>query len=205
MLIIGLTGGVASGKSTVSGVLKEEGAYLIDADQIARELVQPHTPAWHELIEIFGEQILQKDGSLDRKKLAALVFSCPEKRGHLNQLLHPRIKAETERRLKEIGERDPRAIVVIDAALLVETGGYREMDQLIVVYSSVAQQIDRLEKRDGMSREEAERIVSAQLPLEEKLKVADRVIPNEGSIGETRRKARDIFRELKRAALQKEN
>jgi len=203
MLIIGLTGGVASGKSTVSSVLKEEGAYLIDADQIARELVQPRTPAWHELIKIFGEQILQKDGSIDRKKLAALVFSHPEKRGRLNQLLHPRIKVETERRLKEIGERDPRAIVVIDAALLVETGGYREMDRLIVVYSSVAQQIERLEKRDGMSPEEAERIVSAQLPLEEKLKVADMVVPNEGSIEETRRKARDIFQDLKRAALQK--
>jgi dephospho-CoA kinase len=205
MLIIGLTGGVASGKSTVSSVLKEEGAYLIDADQIARELVQPHTPAWHELVKAFGEQILQRDGSIDRKKLAALVFSHPEKRGLLNQLLHPRIKAETERRLKEIGERDPRAIVVIDAALLVETGGYREMDGLIVVYSSVAKQIERLEKRDGMSPEEAERIVSAQLPVEEKLRVADRVVSNEGSIEETRRKARDIFQELKRAALQKEN
>jgi dephospho-CoA kinase len=203
MLIIGLTGGVASGKSTVSSVLKEEGAYLIDADQIARELVQPHTPAWHELVKVFGEQILQRDGSIDRKKLAALVFSHPEKRGLLNRLLHPRIREETERRLKEIGERDPRAIVVIDAALLVETGDYREMDGLIVVYSSVAQQIERLEKRDGMSREEAERIVSAQLPLEEKLKAADMVVPNEGSIEETRRKARDIFQKLNRAALQK--
>ena len=122
MLIVGLTGGVASGKSTVSTVLKEEGAYLIDADQIARDLVQPHTPAWQELVKTFGESILQKDGSIHRKKLAALVFSHPEKRSLLNQLLHPRIKEETERRLKAIGQRDPDAIVVIDAALLIETG-----------------------------------------------------------------------------------
>ncbi|HXX33475.1 MAG TPA: dephospho-CoA kinase, partial [Thermodesulfobacteriota bacterium] len=136
MLIIGLTGGVASGKSTVSNVLKEEGAHLIDADRIARELVRPHTPAWHELIKLFGEEILEEDGSIHRKKLAALVFSHPEKRGLLNQLLHPRIREEMQRRMKEIGQRDPEAIVVIDAALLVETGAYREVDRLIVVYCS---------------------------------------------------------------------
>ena len=108
MLIVGLTGGVASGKSTVSRVLREEGAYLIDADQIARELVQPHTPAWQELIKIFGDEILQKDGSIHRKKLAALVFSNPEKRGLLNQLLHPRIKEETERRAERDRSERPR-------------------------------------------------------------------------------------------------
>jgi len=202
MLIIGLTGGVASGKSTISKVFKEEGAYLIDADQIARELVQPHAPAWHELIKLFGEEILEEDGSIHRKKLAALVFSHPEKRGLLNQLLHPRIREEMQRRMKEIGQRDPEAIVVIDAALLVETGAYREVDRLIVVYCSEAQQIERLQRRDGLSREEAERIVSAQLPLKEKVNVADRVISNEGTIEETKRKAKDIFEELKRLADQ---
>jgi dephospho-CoA kinase len=203
MLIVGLTGGVASGKSTVSRILREEGAYLIDADQIARELVQPHTPTWRTLIDTFGEEILEKDGSIHRKKLAALVFSHPEKREHLNQLLHPRIKEETERRVKEIGQRDPEAIVVIDAALLVETGAYREMDWLIVVFSTEARQIERLEKRNGMRPEEARRIISAQMPLEEKLKVADGVIRNEGTIEETRRKAKEVFQELRGLALQK--
>jgi dephospho-CoA kinase len=203
MLIVGLTGGVASGKSTVSQVFREEGVYLIDADQIARELVQPHTPAWQELIKLFGEEILQKDGSIHRKKLAALVFSHPKKRGLLNQLLHPRIKEERRRRVREIGQRDPEAIVVIDAALLVETGDYREMDWLIVVHATEAQQMERLEKRDGMDREEARRIISAQMPLEEKLKVADRVIRNGGSIDETKREARKVFQELKGLALQK--
>ena len=203
MLIVGLTGGVASGKSTVSNILREEGAYLIDADQIARDLVQPHTPTWHELIKTFGEEILQPDGSIHRKKLAAIVFSNPEKRSLLNRILHPRIKEETQRRLKEIGQKDPEAVVVIDAALLVETGDYREMDRLIVVHSTEAQQIERLRERDGASEEEALRIVSAQMPLGEKLKVADFVIRNEGSLEETRQRAQEVFQELKRLALQK--
>jgi len=203
MLIVGLTGGVASGKSTVSNILREEGAYHIDADQIARDLVQPHTPTWHELIKTFGEEILQPDGSIHRKKLAAIVFSNPEKRSLLNRILHPRIKEETQRRLKEIGQKDPEAVVVIDAALLVETGDYREMDRLIVVHSTEAQQIERLRERDGANEEEALRIVSAQMPLGEKLKVADFVIRNEGSLEETRQKTQEVFQELKRLALQK--
>ncbi len=204
MLIVGLTGGVASGKLTVSNILREEGAYLIDADRIARDLVQPHTPVWQEVVRTFGENILQKDGSIHRKKLAALVFSNPEKRSRLNQLLHPRIKEETKRRLTAIGESDPEAIVVIDAALLVETGDYREMDRLIVVRAAEAQQIERLRERDGASPEEAQRIVSAQMPFDEKEKVADFVIGNEGSIEETRRKAKEVFQQLKRLALQKQ-
>jgi len=204
MLIVGLTGGVASGKSTVSSALREEGAYLIDADQIARDLVQPHTPIWQELIDTFGEDILQKDGSIHRKRLAALVFSNREKRTRLNQVLHPRIKEETQRRLRAIGQSDPEAIVVIDAALLVETGDYREMDELIVVRATEAQQMERLRERDGASLREAKQIVSAQIPLEEKLKVADFVIGNEGSIQETRRQAKAVFQELKRLAFQKQ-
>ncbi|MGZ3523567.1 MAG: dephospho-CoA kinase, partial [Thermodesulfobacteriota bacterium] len=109
MLIIGLTGGVASGKTAVSGVLKEEGAYIIDADQIARELVQPHQPAWNELVRTFGEEILQEDGSIDRKKLADRVFADPNQRKLLNQILHPLITEEMDRRTKEIGQKNPQA------------------------------------------------------------------------------------------------
>lgn len=203
MLIVGLTGGVASGKSTVSNILREEGAYLINADQIARELVQPHTPLWQELIKTFGEDILQQDGSIHRKKLAAMVFSNGEKRDRLNQLLHPRILEEMQRRVRAIGQSDPDAIVVIDAALLVETGAHRDMDQLIVVQATEAQQIERLRERDGTGLKEARQIVSAQMPLGEKLKVADFVIGNEGVMEETRRKAKEVFQELKRKALHK--
>jgi dephospho-CoA kinase len=202
MLIVGLTGGVASGKTAVSQVLKEEGAYIIDADQIARELVQPHKPAWNELIRAFGKGILQKDGSIHRKKLADKVFADPKQRKLLNQILHPRIKEEMDRRTKEIGQRDPEAIVVIDAPLIVELEDHREMDKLIVVTTTQTQQIDRLKDRDGAKLEEALRIISSQMPLEEKVKLADFVIRNEGSLEETKKRAREVFKELKKVALQ---
>ena len=201
MLIVGLTGGVASGKTAVSQILREEGAYLIDADQIARELVQPHTAAWNELIKVFGKEILQEDGSIHRKRLAAKVFSDPEQRILLNQILHHRIKAEMERRAKEIGQKDPNAIVVIDAALLIELGGHREMDKVIVVTSTEKQQIERLKKRNGVDQEEAQSVLSSQMPLEEKLKVADFVICNEGSFEETKKRVKEVSQELKRIAL----
>jgi dephospho-CoA kinase len=203
MLIVGLTGGVASGKTAVSQVLKEEGAYIIDADQIARELVQPHKPAWNELIRAFGQEILREDGSIHRKKLAEKVFADPEQRKLLNQVLHPRIKEEMDRRAKEIGQKDPEAIVMIDAPLIVELGDHREMDKLIVVTSTQTQQIERLKDRDGTSPEEALRIVSSQMPLEEKLKFADFVIRNEGSLEETRKRTKEVFKELKKIVLQK--
>ena len=203
MLIVGLTGGVASGKTGVSQILREEGAYLIDADQIARELVQPHTPTWNELIKVFGKEILQEDGSIHRKRLAAKVFSDPEQRNLLNQILHPRIKAEMNKGVKEIGQKDPDAIVVIDAALLIELGDHREMDKVIVVTSTEKQQIERLKKRDGVDQEEAQKILSSQMPLEEKMKVADFVIRNEGSFEETRRRVKEVFQELKRIAIQR--
>jgi len=202
MLIVGLTGGVASGKSVVSRILKEEGAYLIDADQIARELVQPRTSTWEELVKVFGKEILQKDGSIHRKKLAAKVFSDPKQRDLLNRTLHPRIKEEMGRRLIAIGQKDPEAIVVIDAPLLVETGNHREMDKVIVVISTEAQQITRLREREGMDQEEARRIMASQIATEEKVKVADFVIRNEGSLEETERRAREVFQELKGIALQ---
>ena len=203
MLIVGLTGGVASGKTAVSQILREEGAYLIDADQIARELVQPHTATWNELIKVFGKEILQEDGSIHRKRLAAKVFSDPEQRNLLNQILHPRIKTEMNKRVKEIGQKDPNAIVVIDAALLIELGDHREMDKVIVVTSTEKQQIERLKKRDGVDQEEAQRVLSSQMPLEGKMKVADFVIQNEGSFEETRRRVKEVFQELKRIAIQR--
>jgi dephospho-CoA kinase len=202
MLIVGLTGGVASGKTAVSQVLKEEGAFIIDADQIARELVQPHKPAWNELIRAFGKEILQEDGFIHRKKLADKVFADPKKRKLLNQILHPRIKEEMDRRTKEIGQKDPEAIVVIDAPLIVELGDHREMDKLIVVASTQTQQIERLKERDGIGPEEALRILSSQMPVEEKVNLADFVIRNEGSLEETKKRAKEVFKELRKVVLQ---
>jgi dephospho-CoA kinase len=202
MLIVGLTGGVASGKTAVSQVLKEEGAFIIDADQIARELVQPHKPAWNELIRAFGKEILQEDGFIHRKKLADKVFADPKKRKLLNQILHPRIKEEMDRRTKEIGQKDPEAIVVIDAPLIVELGDHREMDKLIVVASTQTQQIERLKERDRIGPEEALRILSSQMPVEEKVNLADFVIRNEGPLEETKKRAKEVFKELRKVVLQ---
>ncbi|MGO8989382.1 MAG: dephospho-CoA kinase [bacterium] len=203
MLIVGLTGGVASGKTAVSQVLREEGAYIIDADQIARELVQPHKPAWNEIIRAFGKEILQEDRSVDRKELADKIFADPEQRKVLNQILHPRIKEEIARRAREIGQKNPEAIVVIDAPLLVELGMHHNVDRLIVVTSTQTQQMERLKKRDGRSPEEALRLLSSQMPVEEKEKLADFVVRNEGSLEEMKKRAKEVFKELKRGMLQK--
>jgi dephospho-CoA kinase len=204
MLTVGLTGGVASGKSVVSQILKKEGAHLIDADQIARELVQPGTPCWKELVRAFGKGILQKSGSIDRKKLAARIFADPEQRNLLNRIIHPRIKKEMGHRLKAIGRKDPEGIVVVDAPLLIETGDQREMDKVIVVTSTEAQQVERLREREGMDRGEAKGIIASQISTEEKLRFADFVIRNEGSLEDVERKTREVFQELKRIALRKE-
>ncbi|OGP69635.1 MAG: dephospho-CoA kinase [Deltaproteobacteria bacterium RBG_13_47_9] len=203
MLVVGLTGGVASGKTTVSQILQQEGSYLIDADQIARELVQPRTPTWGELIRVFGKEILQKDESINRKKLAATVFSNPQKRRLLEEILHPQITKEIDRRVEAIRKKDPEAVVVVDAALLVETGTYRRMDKLIVVTATETQQIERLGKRTGAARKEAKGIISSQRALEEKVKVADFIIRNEGTLEETSMRAKEIFQELKTIARHK--
>jgi dephospho-CoA kinase len=205
MLIIGLTGGIACGKTVVSRILGEEGAHIIDTDQLARELVYPHTPAWEELKEIFGESILGKDGFIDRKKLADQVFSDPGRREQLNRILHPRIKEEIDRRVSQIGQTEPDAIVVIDAPLLIETGNHRQMDAVIVVRATERQQLERLKERSGTSEEEARRMIASQLPLREKLKVADLVIRNEGTLEETKRRTKEVYRKLKRIALQKKD
>jgi dephospho-CoA kinase len=203
MLIVGLTGGVASGKSVVSQVWKEEGAVLIDADRIARELVQPRAPAWKALVKAFGKEILQEDGSIHRKKLATRVFSNPVEKDRLNRILHPRIKREINRRIKGIGQKGPKAIVVIDAALLVETGYYRDVDKVVVVTSTKKQQIERLRRRDQMDQGMARGIIDSQIRGEERIKVADIIIRNEGSLEEIEKKAKGVLQKLKRMALQK--
>jgi dephospho-CoA kinase len=205
MLIVGLTGGVASGKSAVSQVWEGGGAYLIDADRIARELVQPGQPAWKALIKAFGKDILQEDGSLHRKKLAARVFTDPVQRGIINQILHPRVKREINRRIKEIGQKDPEAIVVVDAALLVETGYYREVDKVVVVTSTREQQMERLKRREGIDQEKAQGIIESQISAKERIKVADIIIRNEGPLEQTERKAKEIFQELKRMVHHKKD
>ncbi len=203
MLIIGLTGGVASGKSLVSEVWRKEGAYIIDADQIARDLVKPYSDSWKDIVDVFGIEVVQEDGNINRRRLASIIFSNPEKREHLNKILHPRIKEEINKRINEIRDKNPKAIVVIDAPLLIESKDYRQVDKVVVVTSSEDNQIERIKLRNGLRKEEAKMIIDSQMPLSEKLKFADFVIENDGSIEDVRKRAIEIFKEIK-SSLNKE-
>ncbi len=178
---IGLTGGIASGKSSVAKTLIAQGVGLVDADQLAREVVQPGTDGLAEVVATFGEQVLAADGSLDREKLAARVFDDDEARKKLQAITHPRIGRLSAERLAELHASDA-IYVVYDAPLLVEVGAHKGMDALIVVAADVETQVARVIARDGASEEDARKRIAAQYPLERKVDVADYVIDNSGSL-----------------------
>jgi dephospho-CoA kinase len=196
MLRVGLTGSIAVGKSYVSRVLAELGCHVLDADAVAREVVEPGTPGLNALVEAFGREILSPDGTLDRARLGALVFSDEPKRTLLNSLLHPLIMAIQDVQFERWEESDPQGIAVIDAALLIESGGYRRFDKLIVVHCRPEVQLSRLLERDRFSREEAERRIAAQMPQEEKLRYADFTIDTSGTHEETRRRVEEVHQTL---------
>lgn len=197
MLLVGLTGGIASGKSAVSGILKSLGAYIIDADLIARELVKPGLPAWNEIVERFGRKILLEDGSINRRLLGSIIFKDPVKRERLNSILHPKIFEEAERRRRDIEKEDPDAIVIFDVALLIETEAYEFVDAVILVYTSEDQQIKRLMERDGLTRGGAYERIRAQMPAEDKKKYADYIIDTSKSPEDVKRQTMEIFKKLK--------
>src|SRR6185436_8373953 len=176
MLKVGLTGSIAVGKSFVLGVLAELGCRTLDADRVAREVVQAGTPGLNAVTQAFGDEILNTDRSLDRARLGEIVFQDESKRLQLNSILHPFIIARQDEILKEWEQETPDAIAVIDAALMIESGGYRRLDKLIVVHCRPEVQLERLINRDGLSREEALRRINAQVPQEEKKKYADNLI-----------------------------
>lgn len=196
MLIVGLTGGIASGKSEAARIFRELGARVIDADALSREVMVPHSECWQKVTAAFGSAITKEDLSIDREKLAGIVFADPNKRLQLNALVHPAILQKIEEMLAALAEEEQDALVVIDAALLVETGVYRNCDRVIVISASEEIQYERLRKRDGMSREAAQKRIDAQLPLDEKVAVADHVINNDGSLEELRRHTAGVFRSL---------
>lgn len=197
MSFFGLTGGIASGKSVVAGIFKSLGAYIIDADIIARELVKPGLPALQEIVERFGREILSDDGGLNRKMLGDIIFKDPVKRGILNSVMHIKIFEEAEFQRKEIAKNDPSAIIVFDAALLIETKSYEHLDALILVYSDEELQIKRLMERNGITREEALERIKSQLPVEEKKKYANYIIDTSKPIEDVEQQTREIFNKLK--------
>ncbi|MBU4371854.1 MAG: dephospho-CoA kinase [Proteobacteria bacterium] len=193
---VGLTGGIACGKSTVARMLAEKGAVLIDFDEMAHAVEDSGGPVWREIVRHFGEEILHEDRTIDRRKLGETVFADREKRELLNRLVHPAIFEEWQRRLEEIRTRRADAIIVSDIPLLVEAGLKEMVDLVLLVYITPEEQIRRVMARNGFSREEAERRLAAQMPIEEKLRWADIIIHNEGSPEETRRTVCTVWMEL---------
>ena len=198
ILLTGLTGGIATGKTTAAEMLKVLGSEIIDFDILARDVVEPGKPAWEQIVEYFGESALKEDRSLDRKKISAIVFRDPGKRNVLEAITHPVIFEEYENRLINIIRKDPGAIVVGVMPLMIEIGLQDLFQNIIVVYISREGQIKRLVDRDKITVEQAENILNAQVPIEEKLKYADFVINNECPLDETRRQVEALWQELKR-------
>jgi dephospho-CoA kinase len=197
MLLVGLTGGIGSGKSLVAQMFKQLGVHLIDADELAHWVVEPGQPALKRIVESFGPEILNPDRTLDRAKLGRLVFDHPEKRELLNSLVHPYVFMEEERRRKEIAQKDPKAIVMFDAALLIETGSYQLMDKVILVTIDRRKQISRIMRRDGLSREEAVKRIDAQMPQSKKKSKADYIIDGGQTLKAVEDQVRRIYEELK--------
>jgi dephospho-CoA kinase len=197
MLKVGLTGGIASGKSTVSRLLAECGAYIIDADVLSREAVVPGQPALREIAATFGPGMLSSDGTLNRERLATIIFNDPAQRQRLEAIIHPYVFTEEERHVREIAAADPHAVVIFDAALLIETGAYKQKDRVIVVTADEPTQVARLQGRDGLSEAEARRRIAAQMPLTEKVKIAHYVINGTLPIDQLRSEVRKIYEELR--------
>jgi len=195
-LLVGLTGGIATGKSTVSEILRQLGGEIIDADRLARDVVEPEQPAWKQIVAEFGGGIVTAEGALDRKKLGAIVFADPERRKRLEAITHPAIRARFQTRLDELAAQGFAGIVVFDAPVMIESGNYKNMDRLVVVVTDDATQAARLQERDGTDEAEGLRKIASQMPLAEKAKLADYVIDNSGAREATAAEVRRVFAAL---------
>jgi dephospho-CoA kinase len=196
MLRVGLTGSIGVGKSFVAGVLAELGAHVLDADRTAREVVEPGSPGLRAVVEHFGQEVIREDGTLDRELLGAAIFGDERKRARLNSILHPYIIARQDGFLRAWETEDPKGIGIVDAALMIESGGYRRFDKLIVVHCAADKQLQRVMSRNNLSREEAEKRIQAQMPQEEKKQFADYLIDTSEGFDVTRKRATEIYREL---------
>jgi dephospho-CoA kinase len=195
-LLVGLTGGIATGKSTVSAMLRQRGCVLIDADVLAREVVEPGEPALRQIAEEFGAGVLGPDGRLDRKRLGAIVFADPPKRKRLEGITHPAIRERLARQVAELTEQGFVGLVVFDAAVMIESGNYKNMERLVVVATDEATQSARLQARDGMGADEALVRIRSQMPVSEKAKLADYVIDNAADRASTEAQVERVYRAL---------
>jgi dephospho-CoA kinase len=193
--LVGLTGGIASGKSTVAKILAELGAAIVDADMLAREVVAPGHDGWKEIVATFGADVLQADQNLDRQKLRTLIFNNPDARRQLEAIIHPRVRALAERRIREHGEAG-HAVVVYEVPLLFEGNLQEWLRPVILVASNVDIQRQRLQRRDGLDPTAAQKHIDAQMSLEDKRKLADYVIENDGSLADLESQVRAVLAKI---------
>lgn len=196
MLLVGLTGGIGTGKTAVSNMFVNLGAHLIDADVIARDVVKSGKPGWKKIVDTFGQSILDENKEINRKKLGEIVFNYPEKRKQLEEITHPDIIAEENRLIKELRKKFKSGIIMLDAALLIEAGYHDRVDKLIVVYIDRETQVNRLMGRDNLDRLETEKRIDSQVPLDDKAKLADYVVDNSKPPDKVKIQVSEIYTEL---------
>ena len=199
MLRVGLTGGIATGKSTVGAMFVELGCHLIESDQITHQLFEPGQAVHAAVVKQFGNRILAPDGTIDRRILGDIVFKDPQARAKLNSLVHPAIIQRQQEWLNDMEAQDPHGIAIVDAALMIEVGTYKNYDKVIVVTCSPEIQRERLRSRSALSEEKIESRIRSQMPNEEKTKYADFVIDNSGSVESTRVQVETVYQQLRRA------
>jgi dephospho-CoA kinase len=197
MLRVGLTGSIAVGKSYVSSVFVELGCHVLDADQTAREVVEPGSEGLAAVVKHFGPEILTDDGRLDRQRLGELIFADAHKRQLLNSILHPFIIAKQDEVMREWEQSDPNGVGIVDAALMIESGGYQRFDKLIVVHCRPEVQLERLMLRTGLSLPEAQQRISSQMPQEEKRRYADYLIDTSDGFESTRERTAKVYQKLR--------
>jgi dephospho-CoA kinase len=200
MLLIGLTGGIASGKTVVSKMFVKLGAYLIDADVIARDIVKPFTPAWEDIALAFGRPIIDENNEINREVLGRIIFNNPEKRKQLEAITHHRIIDEENHQVRVLKKKYNSGIIIIDAALLIEAGRHNRVDKLLVVYADRKTQLKRLMVRDKLNKAEAQKRLDSQMSLDEKVKMADFVIDNSKTMGAVESQVADIYSSLMKTA-----
>jgi dephospho-CoA kinase len=198
MLKVGLTGGLASGKSFVGQALVDLGCHLVQADELGHQVLRTTGEAYEPVLREFGRGILGEDGEIDRQRLAAEVFEKPERLAALNQIVHPLVFRQEEQWLAEVARTDPDGIAIVEAAILIETGSYRRFDKIILVVVDEQQQTERAMRRDGATFEQVEARLSRQMPLTEKKKFADYIIDTSGTKSETLRQTRELYESLRR-------
>ncbi|MBH0178289.1 MAG: dephospho-CoA kinase [Nitrospira sp.] len=196
MILVGLTGGVATGKSTIAAMFKQCGAVVIDADRLAHEVVTPGKPAWKEIVSTFGKGVLNSDRTLNRHALGAIVFHDPAKRLVLERIIHPRVARAQQRFTREAARNNPKAVVIYDVPLLFEAGINKRVNATLVVTANRETQITRLKKRNGLSRVEAIRRIKSQMPLSKKIRLAEYLIDGTLPLSQLRKHTARLFKQL---------